>query len=317
MSLARYLSKLAALINSDGQVTPTTLSTGHPTWDSSGNVGVGTSSPLGKFGVVSGATFTGVAPDTYSSMVIGPRPANDGTSSLILSYGTSSTYGTNYWKIDSAAATFSIWQLANERLRIDSAGNVGINNAPTAAGGALQVVNNTTNAASARFTGNANGMSVLNQTGLTVYTNLSGGVVDTTFVAGNLSGTYMAFGIHNGTSYNERMRIDSGGYVGIGTNSPLYKLHVAGDVYTSGAIYGNGGFLCNFTSDINANATNRQAGVWGSYGSAATNGPTNSGILWHGLSNAGDGGQFWQDYNSGTVYTRKRWGGSWGAWSAI
>lgn len=35
----------------DGVVTPSDLSTGHPTWDTSGNVGIGTSSPASKLNV--------------------------------------------------------------------------------------------------------------------------------------------------------------------------------------------------------------------------------------------------------------------------
>ena len=41
MSLARYLSKLAAFLGSDGKVPPAGLSTGAPTWDASGNVTLG------------------------------------------------------------------------------------------------------------------------------------------------------------------------------------------------------------------------------------------------------------------------------------
>jgi ADP-ribosylglycohydrolase len=78
-------------------------------------------------------------------------------------------------------------------MRIDSSGNVGIGKTATATGGRLQV-DSATNNATAQFGGNANGMAVLNQGGLTLYTNLSNGNTDTTFVAGNTASTYMAFG---------------------------------------------------------------------------------------------------------------------------
>ena len=87
---------------------------------SSGNVGIGTGSPLGRLGVVSGATFIGVAADAYTSAVIGPRPANDGISSFLLSYGTSATYGLNYWKFDASSSQLSVWQSGTQRFIVDS-----------------------------------------------------------------------------------------------------------------------------------------------------------------------------------------------------
>lgn len=93
----------------------------------------------------------------------------------------------------------------------------------------------------------------------------------------------------------------------------------------TGVIRGNGSWFCTFTSNINANA-NMAPGVIGSYASSATNAPDNSGILWNGMSgnnaangyvSPNDGGQLWQNYNNGAFYTRKRWGGGYGAWTYI
>ena len=56
-----------------------------------------------------------------------------------------------------------------------------------------------------------NTVSVANQRGLSVYQNQSNGLLDTTLVYGNSASSYLAFGHHNGTSYAERMRIDSSG----------------------------------------------------------------------------------------------------------
>ena len=109
--------------------------------DTSGNVGIGTSSPstYGKFGVVSGATYYGVATDIYTSAMIGPRPANDGTASFLLSYGAVGSYGTNMWKFDSSSGALSIWQNANQRLTIDNSGRllVGTTSAPGQTGGVI------------------------------------------------------------------------------------------------------------------------------------------------------------------------------------
>ena len=71
-----------------------------------------------------------------------------------------------------------------------------------------------------------NTVSVANQRGLSVYQNQSNGLLDTTLVYGNSASSYLAFGHHNGTSYAERMRIDSSGNVGIGTSDPNAGLEV-------------------------------------------------------------------------------------------
>ena len=67
-----------------------------------------------------------------------------------------------------------------------------------------------------------------NRRGLSIYNNQSNGFVDTTLVYGNTVNSYFALGHHNGTSYAERMRIDSSGKVGIGTASPTFTLEVNG-----------------------------------------------------------------------------------------
>ena len=66
----------------------------------------------------------------------------------------------------------------------------------------------------------ANQQTISNLQGLAIYNNQSGGFLDTTLVYGNSTNSYFAIGHHNGTSYAERMRIDSSGNVGIGTTSP-------------------------------------------------------------------------------------------------
>ena len=90
----------------------------------------------------------------------------------------------------------------------------------------------------------------------------------------------------------------------------------------SGGTGSNTGFKlfdATFTTSINAN-TNRTVGMYGSYGSAATNTPTSAGILYNFMSGAGgdsDGGQFWQDYVTNNLYLRQRWGTVYGSWLTI
>ena len=53
-------------------------------------------------------------------------------------------------------------------------------------------------------------------------------------------GPYLQFKVHDGTdSLDEYMRITKDGYVGIGTTNPTNKLHVAGNIYSSGHINAN------------------------------------------------------------------------------
>jgi prepilin-type N-terminal cleavage/methylation domain-containing protein len=84
------------------------------------NVGIGTTAPEGPLDVQRGATRFQVAPSTsnWISAEVGVRPANDAVSSLHLDYGP------NYWKLDSAASGFSVWQGGSSRMNVTTAGTV-------------------------------------------------------------------------------------------------------------------------------------------------------------------------------------------------
>jgi hypothetical protein len=111
---------------------------------------------------------------------------------------------------------------SNEQMRLTSTG-LGIGTTSPSAN--LDVYNGFGGAPAARFWSNE--QTVQNLVGFQIYTNQSGGFVDSTLVYGNTVNSYLAFGHHNGTTYTERMRIDSSGKVGIGM-APVRQASVYG-----------------------------------------------------------------------------------------
>ena len=53
----------------------------------------------------------------------------------------------------------------------------------------------------------------------------------------------------SGDGSNERMTISTNGNVGVGITSPAYKLHVVGDIYSSGYVRASSGFIKGSSSD--------------------------------------------------------------------
>jgi hypothetical protein len=194
--------------------------------DSSGNVGIGTSSPssYGKFAVVGSTTQT-------SAFVAG------GTNAFSLIYATS-TSGTMYLGVNGTAAgtpidigdisdnatyfgsrTNTVTQLISNntvRATIGTSGNVGIGTAPLTM---LHLQRNTTSGTASVYPNiridNPNGAGY---TGLYFYQDTT--TQKAGFEVSNASGDLQFL------TSSERMRITSAGNVGIGTSSPSYKLDV-------------------------------------------------------------------------------------------
>jgi hypothetical protein len=115
---------------------------------------------------------------------------------------------------DTGTSQALFWDASEESLGIGT----------TSPSANLDVFNGFGGAPAARFWSNE--QTVQNLVGFQIYTNQSGGFVDSTLVYGNTVNSYLAFGHHNGTTYTERLRIDSSGNVGIGTTSPGDSLHL-------------------------------------------------------------------------------------------
>ena len=96
------------------QVQSGMLSTGGPAWDSSGNVGIGTSSPTVRMTINQGTTGTYFRANASTA----DRP-------LTLTTTTTTNNGdTHTLNIDSSTGIFAVATNGTERTRVDSSGNV-------------------------------------------------------------------------------------------------------------------------------------------------------------------------------------------------
>jgi hypothetical protein len=179
--------------------------------DSSGNVGIGTSSPAFKLdvpatvqfqGITIGANGTDIKSTTYGPITLQAQASGAGTNSYA-----------------------AIYTSGSERMRIDSSGNVGIGT--TSPGSPLDVNGTITARCPPSGTGLLmRGRSADNVSQILGYdfgvTTLYGQVQ---FVStGGGSTTLISNGATGYTNFytngSERMRLDNAGNVGIGTNSP-------------------------------------------------------------------------------------------------
>jgi hypothetical protein len=221
-----------------------------------GDVGIGTSSPIGKLDVSDGTNPLSFDSSTYNEIQSYNRPLllnrqgnnvgigtsspsvrlqvetpSDGVSSWVLTKrgstelytGINSTFGASIESND--FLRFGTGASFIERMRITSAGSVGI--------------------------GTSTPIGVSNYTALTIdgssgsFTEYREGGTNTFRVgsdsaAGGFLFTQGTLPIRFGTGDAERMRIDSVGNVGIGTSSPAQRLSVSGNITATGQIISDG-----------------------------------------------------------------------------
>jgi hypothetical protein len=184
--------------------------------DSSGNVGIGVSAPVSKLDVVdTNCIIYSRGSAGYGSFFA----VGSGTNQAYLFLGNAGGEKGRITSEDGGALTFSNTTSSTERMRIDSAGNIGIGTSSPDAG--LTVIK------SATISSQAN-----------VAARIGSGVTSD-LLLGSLNGnapfvaSQGAYPLIFYTNAAERARIDSSGNVGIGTSSPGYKLDVKGSVRSS------------------------------------------------------------------------------------
>lgn len=179
--------------------------------DSAGNVGIGTSSPSAKLDVASAGTVYARIQNTTSTADASLYAQNT------LGTGIFGINATGQYMYTAQAIPMLFYNSGTERMRIDASGNVGIGTSSPDALLDVERLSASGTGPAARFYRNQ--QTIENLIGFSIYNNVSGGLVDTTLVYGNTVNSYLAIGQHNGTSYAERMRIDSSGNLLVGATA--------------------------------------------------------------------------------------------------
>ena len=214
--------------------------------NSSGNIGIGITNPSYKMHLCNTAVVaTGTTGTTCMPLRISAGAYSDtgnGTATLI-GLATQETAGTVWtkcaighcrttqWDIGSIvflcnnSTTSSSVTMSDERMRITSTGNVGIgtnnpvNILQVGGGGRLRIANST---ADYTIIGSSD-VDAATNTKILIYGTTSSGASGFIQYFATSTGSHM---FYTTDTQQERMRITSTGNVGIGTASPVYKLHI-------------------------------------------------------------------------------------------
>jgi hypothetical protein len=178
---------------------------GSNTYFAGGNVGIGTTSPSAMLDV---AGALKASSGTYSSYVIGSKfMKNDGTA---------------WYGFGSSSSTLALVTGGNERLTVDTSGNVGIGT--TAPGASLEIVNMASGDAPLRISRQSNS---LKKSAVSLYPAGALSTSNPAWTFGLEKGlTGFSIAPFDGTTSLDTFYLDRLGNLGVGTMAPYFKLDV-------------------------------------------------------------------------------------------
>ena len=215
-------------IKHDGKVGIGTITPGHGL-DVQYTTSSGTSDAIANFGTSGSGNWAnsghqviigGPSVLTYTGLIIhSDSTSGNGQISFADGRGASDSWR-GVVAYNHASDYLHFWSNANERMRIDSSGNVKIGN--TSGNGILNVDNGATDGGYVHFANNVGSTTLTNDKGLAFGWNKSNGGGESIIIgnqgAGSTGGLVFATNTSGG-SYAEKMRIHASGCVGVGSTA--------------------------------------------------------------------------------------------------